>query len=233
MDTLSSAPVIAHAAFADVARKTYDSHHNLEVVRWVPTGAAAVLDVGCGSGGNAAFLARLGLAVDGVTLSPTEAEAARPYCRAVALHNLESGLPGELRGPYDSVLCSHIIEHICFPSALLEDIRARLAPGGRLVAAIPNLLFWKNRLSLIAGRFDYAQGGIMDETHFRWYTLSTMCALLRKHGFEIEHGYGSGGLPLGPLRIPLCGLARHLDLAACRVLPGLFGWQLVVVATAA
>ena len=47
-----------------------------------------MLDVGCGTGGNASLLLDRGCVVDGVTLSGEEAKKARTVCREVWLHNL-------------------------------------------------------------------------------------------------------------------------------------------------
>jgi 2-polyprenyl-3-methyl-5-hydroxy-6-metoxy-1,4-benzoquinol methylase len=213
------------------AARTYDAAHNPEVVRWLPADARLVLDLGCGTGGNAAYLAGRGITVDGVTLSASEAGQARQWCRRVIMHDLELGLPDDTQGPYDAVLCSHVLEHIRFPQKLLGDIHARFRCGGTLIAAVPNLLHYKTRINLLRGRFEYQQGGIMDDTHFRWYTLSTITRLMLEHDFSVERAYGSGGMALGPLRRVVPQICRCIDLAACRLSPGLFGWQLLVVAT--
>jgi 2-polyprenyl-3-methyl-5-hydroxy-6-metoxy-1,4-benzoquinol methylase len=231
IDQSSCGVAVESSVWEPVNGKAYQSAYNDEVVRWVPADTSTVLDLGCGSGGNAAYLSTRGFTVDGVTLSQAEARDAARWCRSVALHNLEHGLPDDLRGPYDTIVCSHVLEHICFPQKLLQDIHRRLNRGGKLILAVPNLLFYRNRLALLRGQFEYEQGGLMDETHFRWYTLTTLTRLLRAHHFDVEHEYGAGSLPLGPLRGPLPTLCRRLDSAACRALPGLFGWQLIVVAT--
>ncbi len=229
MEALSGAVVAGHKG--TVADRNYQSDYNPEIVRWVPDDAATILDVGCGAGGNAAFLARRGVVVDGVTLSGAEADQAGTWCRRVYLHDLEQGLPAEHGGPYDAIICSHVLEHICFPQQLLGDIRSRLRSGGRLVIAVPNLFYFRNRINLLMGRFEYEQGGIMDDTHFRWYTLPTLNRLLATQGFRVLHSYGAGNIPLGPIRKLAPSLCRNADLAACRAIPGLFGAQLLTVAT--
>src|ERR1700733_10659796 len=88
------------------AARTYDAAHNPEVVRWLPADTRLVLDLGCGTGGNAAYLAGRGITVDGVTLSASEAVQARRWCRRVSTHDLELGLPDDTQGSYDAVLCS-------------------------------------------------------------------------------------------------------------------------------
>lgn len=201
------------------------------MIRWIEPEDRTVLDLGCGTGGNARTLTMDGREIDGVTLSADEAALAAGTMRQVVVHNLETGLPKSLPGPYDVVLASHVLEHLCFPSALLQDIRASLAPKGRLVVALPNLLKLNYRLRLLLGRFEYESGGIMDDTHFRWYTFESAQRLLETAGFQIRHAYAEGHLPLGPMRkwLPQTW-AKKLDGFVCRLFPGLFGAQMIYVA---
>ncbi len=211
-----------------VTQKVYQHSGNRPVADLVPADAAVVLDVGCGAGDNARLLQQPGRVIDGVTLSPEEATLAKPDCRNVWLHNLESGLPSEASGPYDAVLCSHVLEHLCFPDALLRDIKRVLRPSGVLVVALPNMLFYRNRWRLFRGYLEYEAGGLMDHTHFRWYTFASAQRLLESAGFVREIARGDGSLPLPGLRrmVPEPILAP-LDRAGTHLFPGLFGFQLL------
>ena len=210
-----------------VAHKTYGGNTNAEVLRAVPSSARTVLDLGCGAGGNAGALAERGAVVDGVTLSEEEAAAARRVCRNVWVYNLAAGLPDEATGPYDCCICTHVLEHICFPEALLAGVRAVLAPGGTLVVALPNLMNYKTRFALMRGRFEYENGGIMDNTHFRWYTFESAQRLFERHGYVVTRAWAEGTFPLKGFRKVLPAVARGVDRAATSVAPGVFGWQLL------
>lgn len=215
-----------------VAQKIYANQGNGSVLRQVPDAAIRVLDVGCGMGDNARFLVGRGHVVDGITLSQTEATAARSFCRRVLVGNLEHGLPSGVDAAYDCCLCSHVIEHICWPERMLADIHRTLLPtGGALIVALPNLLNYKSRLRLLTGDFEYTPSGLMDDTHFRWYTFKSAQAMLRKNGFRIELAFGEGGAPLWPVRRILPRkITRAIDKLADRLSPGLFGNQLIFVA---
>lgn len=211
-----------------VSNKCYQHPGNHPVVDMVPKEARIVLDVGCGAGDNARLLKDRGVTVDGVTLSSTEAEIARDECRRVWLHNLEVGLPEDVAGPYDAVLCSHVLEHICYPEKLLGDLRRVLSPEGSLVAALPNMVFFKNRFRLLCGRIEYEDGGLMDYTHFRWYTFASARGLFERSGFECLTARADGSFPLAGLRRFMPGAWLNLlDRAAVRMMPGLLGYQLL------
>ncbi len=214
-----------------VADKVYANTGNADVLARVPDRCSTVLDVGCGAGDNAQVLSAKGCIVDGLTLSNEEAKFAESFCRRVIVCNLEAGLPPDLLDRYDAAICSHVLEHICFPSKLLSDIRERLTDEGVLIVALPNLLWWKNRIGLLAGRFRYTETGIMDRTHFRWYTYRTGKELLEEHGFSRVTAAVQGEFPGGPLRRRFPRpLQIWMDAIVIKLWPGLFGYQLLYTA---
>ncbi len=214
-----------------VDKKSYKNDGNSGILRYVSASAKTVLDVGCGAGDNARILKDSGKVVDGVTLSPSERDEAEKFCRSVVIHNLENGLPPELSGSYDCVICSHVLEHICWPGKLLSDIRSRLSPQGLLVVALPNLLFYKNRWKIFSGIFEYEETGLMDNTHFRWYSFHSAQELLRRHGFEVQRAEAEGSFPI-PFRRRIIppSLTRPVDEWASTSFPGLFGYQMIFTA---
>src|SRR5215212_8803208 len=113
-----------------VDSKVYSSFLNPPVLALVPTTAKKVLDLGCGTGEHAMYLKQRGTLVDGVTLSASEARIAEKHCRKVYVYDLEEGLPNLSGEVYDCVICSHVLEHIRYPSKLLHDIRPILSETG-------------------------------------------------------------------------------------------------------
>lgn len=210
----------------------YDSPSNeslLKLVEGVKPGRA--LDCGCGAGGNARVLASLGWQVDGVTLSPAEQSSAQRYCRKVLVANLENGIPDELTDKYDLIVMSHVLEHLVGSSTLLKLAAGLLAPNGVLAVALPNVVFFKQRLKILFGNFNYESQGIMDSTHVRFYTFQTGRELLESNGYRVIAAKGDGGIPQpGLRRILPKSLTEGIDRLGCRSLPGLFSWQLLYLA---
>jgi hypothetical protein len=87
--------------------------------------------------------------------------------------------------------------------------------------------YWHVRWELLRGRWNYAEAGIMDETHLRWFTRATWRKLLEGSGFEIE--IDEVALSLLPkehlLRNALGGgaILNTLKKFSERALPGLVG----------
>ena len=216
----------------NIKDKSYHNTGNSDVLKWLSK-SGTVLDIGCGAGDNAKALKPLGYQIDGITISETELAESLPFLRKGYLFNLENGLPCDVcNEQYDYIICSHVLEHICYPEKLLRDIRACLSKNGILVVALPNLFHYKSRLELMKGNFNYASSGIWDNTHFKWYTFSTGKVLLEKNGFEIINATVTGDLPGNSFFSKILSKKMSLKIynGLRRISPGLFGYQLLYTA---
>ncbi|OYZ27498.1 MAG: hypothetical protein B7X82_15020 [Hydrogenophilales bacterium 17-64-65] len=183
--------------------------------------AKTLLDLGCGSGGNLKMFRGIGFDCIGITLSPEEKNEASKHA-PVLIHNLEEGLPNNLNQRFDLVLAAHVLEHIFYPEKLLQDIK-RVGTQGAIIV-IPNLLFWRNRVKLLLGIFEYSNLGIMDYTHCRWYTYKSIQRILATYGFEVLQAEATGGLFQRKSSI-----FRVIDGFLLKTFPGIFGFQFYIV----
>lgn len=194
----------------------------------VPLAARRVLDVGCGDGTLGRHLRdRQGARVTGITWSEAEAARARDGLEQVVVADLDAWEPVPGLGPFEAVVCSHVLEHLRDAGRLLRVLRGLVTPSGVLVVALPNVLFWRQRWEFLRGRFRYGRGGLMDTTHLRFYDGATARELVAGNGWEVTEVAADGGFPGSRFT----GLARPmLDRWAVRWRPGLFGFQLVIAA---
>jgi glycosyltransferase involved in cell wall biosynthesis len=193
-----------------------------------------LLDVGCGEGFFAEQLHNNGNEVTGIDAleSPIHVASMRDYYQT----DLQLGLghvASQLRERvFDKVLILDVLEHLNHPERVLRDIFPLIRPsGGTVVVSVPNVANIFVRLSLLFGKFDYADRGIMDRTHVRFYTRKSARELLESNGYRIVSEYFSiipldRGLrvkPQGPIdRIGSAILKGLTDL-----FPTLFGYQLI------
>jgi hypothetical protein len=132
------------------------------------------------------------------------------------------------------VLLLDILEHLRAPDRILTECREVLDANGQLIVSLPNIANITIRLMLLFGRFDYAERGILDRTHVRFFTRKTARRFLRENGYEIIQERNTVMpvelvLGLSPSSLPLKIINRVLA-GFTRLLPGLLGYQIVMVA---
>lgn len=158
-----------------------------EVVARVQPAGRRILDVGCAAGAMGATMLSAGAAeVAGIEVHPPAAGVARSRLSAVYGYDLDA-MP-ELPYPeryFDVITAADVLEHVRDPVAVLRHLRRWLSDSGRLVCSIPNVRHHSVLLPLLLhGRWDYADAGILDRTHLRFFTVDSMRRLLADAGFE-------------------------------------------------
>ncbi|MCX6356063.1 MAG: class I SAM-dependent methyltransferase [Candidatus Aureabacteria bacterium] len=147
-----------------------------------------VLDVACGLGTVAQAIQSKGYTVWGIERSEAAAREAFPkmsrmiHCDITQLEKVGHEIGGQT---FDYIIFSHILEHLYDPLSILKHYLTFLKPGGRVIVAVPNVAVWTNRLSLLFGRFNYIDTGVMDRTHIRFFTFKTAKELVRAAGCSI------------------------------------------------
>jgi hypothetical protein len=86
---------------------------------------------------------------------------------------------------------------------------------------------------LLLGQFNYGKRGILDMTHTRLFTFSSLRQLLEQRGFDMTASRGiPAPLPLALGDNLLSRLLLAVNNACIRFLPKLFSYQIFVVAAA-
>jgi glycosyltransferase involved in cell wall biosynthesis len=206
----------------------YDSPHTA-TLNIVPTGAK-VLDLGCAGGYMGALLQReRGCQITGVDRFPL---AANVKLSRFIKHDLDAGLPNVKLSEYDYVLLLDVLEHLTSPEAFVDRLGdgMKYCTDTKVIISTPNVGFFIIRWMLLLGQFNYGKRGILDMTHTRLFTFSSLRQLLEQRGFQITF---SRGLPapypvaLGDNRFSRLLLA--VNNACLRLVPSLFSYQMFLV----
>jgi 2-polyprenyl-3-methyl-5-hydroxy-6-metoxy-1,4-benzoquinol methylase len=212
------------------------SSHSVILARLGDGRGRSALDVGAADGYLAERLTAQGWSVTALERDPELAARARGRCKEVVVADLASAAP-LLHGPFDAIVYGDVLEHLSDPRAALLALDQTLAPGGTVIVSVPNVAHLWVRLSLLIGRFDYADRGILDRTHLRFFTRRTLVAFLREAGLTV------GELTVTPVPLPLVVPERWhgawlrglhgWSARAARGWPGGLAYQFVAVCRAA
>ena len=166
----------------------YTSHSLLLAALPADGRGRALLDLGCSDGYLGEILARRGYRVTGVDL-PRERRDRFPRSVRLVEADLDEGVP-PLGERFDFIVCADVLEHLREPEARLLELRRMLAPGGRLLASLPNSGHAWFRWNVLLGRFPQDDRGLFDRTHLHFYTWRGWVELFARSGFSVERQIG-------------------------------------------
>ncbi|RMG42423.1 MAG: class I SAM-dependent methyltransferase [Candidatus Dadabacteria bacterium] len=136
---------------------------------------------------------------------------------------------------FDLILLLDVLEHMTDPFAFYHDIFNYLKPGGKVLVSLPNVAHWSVRLPLLFGVFNYSERGILDKTHFQFFTRKRFKKLLLSHP---EARIVSTSASIEPVEFllpnsvwnnPIFLAISTLRLRLAQLLPGFFAYQHLAV----
>lgn len=134
-----------------------------------------LLDVGCGSGEWLFHEKLRGHEVWGLEVDARAVEVAKAHGLNVVRDFSE--LPD---GYFDQVRLSHVLEHTPSPTEMMQAVKRKLAPGGRMEILVPNAEGAKFRKLMPVSRVTDVP------RHLYFFSEATMRLLLQKTGYDIE-----------------------------------------------
>jgi 2-polyprenyl-3-methyl-5-hydroxy-6-metoxy-1,4-benzoquinol methylase len=191
-----------------------------------------VLDIGTASGTLARMCQDHSLQLFGVEPNPDWARLASPLYEKIFVGFIQDAESEFLTG-YNVVVLGDVLEHLPMPEVILQTLVSLQPSGSMFLISVPNIANIWVRLNLLVGNFNYADRGILDRTHLRFFTRNTLSAMLKNTGLEI--------LSINVTPIPLELVSgfflstpgRWLHAIFARLtalLPTLLGYQFVVQA---
>jgi 2-polyprenyl-3-methyl-5-hydroxy-6-metoxy-1,4-benzoquinol methylase len=175
---------------------SYFGQQRREMLAYIPPMVKRVLEVGCGNGSFAAYLkSQRSVQVVAIEAYPAAAEAARPRVDELICASIEEAAPQLAGAHFDCVVFNDVLEHLVDPWAALRQVRPLLNDGGHVVASIPNMRYFPVLKELILrSQWEYQQQGVLDRTHLRFFTNSSMRQLFTSTGFEVQTLEGINGV---------------------------------------
>lgn len=181
--------------------------------------AKFILDIGCSRGTlGEAIKKEKKVIIYGMDISAIAIKKAKDKIDKAFCFNIEKDLkdwPIEIKNKkFDAIIISEILEHLFYPEKLLENIKEMSHPETEIIITVPNVLFWKNRMKILSGRFDYEDQGLMDRGHIHFFTWRSLQQLLEELGYNI------------------ITTKHHIPTRGTKILgiffPGLFAYQFIL-----
>lgn len=144
-----------------------------------------VLDVGCGAGTTALFLANFGYDVEGIDISPQAVKSAILSARFLGLSRnikfkvVDLNVCKLSNKKYDIVICLEVLEHIQNDGRLLNSLCNAVKAGGLLILSVP--LSTAPLMNFEVGKkFDKEVG------HLRRYSEDEIISMLTERGMTVK-----------------------------------------------
>lgn len=170
----------------------YFNNVNPDLLDRLPLNARTVVEIGCGSGSLAqAYRARNpACRYIGVELFEAAAQAAEAVTHQVICGNIEDAgtqraLADATRASADLFIFGDVLEHLQNPWQVLQQLHAHATDDAHLIACIPNVAHWSLLLQQLQGQWNYADAGLLDRTHLRFFTLDSAIDMLRTSGWQV------------------------------------------------
>lgn len=217
----------------------YSSHQ--QIASWLdrhkreltPDRPCVVYDIGCAQGFLGQLLSSESFVLYGMDLDINAVTQARTFYRMVQQVDIEQPPFPEFPQVPDVLVLADVLEHTRHPDVCFRNlIETYLSSGGYVIVSVPNIANIYIRWSLLRGKFDYTDRGILDRTHLRFFTRRSISTLFRFVGLNIDQ------LTTTPIPLPLVNPAfdegrpfwflHRVNALATRLFPTLFGYQIIL-----
>jgi len=181
---------------------------------FVPADVTRVLEVGCGAVRFGQQLKSVrSIEVVGVEQVEEAAAVARTRLDRVVIEDIEKRDLDIPSGYFDALVFNDVLEHLRDPWTVLSRMRRLLRPRGYAIASIPNMRYFEVMKSLLLrAEWRYVDEGVLDRTHLRFFTKSSIHDLFGVTGFDVLRLEGIRGFPF-PWKFAVLNtlLANRLD----------------------
>lgn len=152
--------------------------------------AGRVLEFGCGAGSTMrAYKERnpdsFSLGVEYFEDAAVQARSIFDEVLVADAENIDLSEHGCQEESFDLIIYGDVLEHFVDPWQTLDKHLKYLKTGGAVCACIPNASHWSVILGLLNGEFQYQDSGLLDRTHLRFFTFSSIKELMENSGLVI------------------------------------------------
>lgn len=205
---------------------------NVKLLEAIPHDAKRVLELGCAKGllGQKFKERHPGVYWHGIDISADAAQHAASVLDQVDVLDLDAQdlvFSGE---KFDTIVMGDLLEHLKNPTRVLDALYEITKPDACVVCCVPNMSHYSVLQRMVAGDISYDRNGLLDQTHLRFYSPSSLFKLLLDSGWipNMKDHY-STDLPQSALTLGLIEAAKDMGLPPATAARNLSLYQMIVV----
>ncbi len=165
----------------------YYTSERLEIFPFIPRNVKKTLDVGCGTGKFSKLLKEdRDIETWGIEAVEPVAQDAKKNIDHVLTGTYETVCDDLPLNYFDCIFFNDVLEHMLCPEACLLRIKENLRENGVLIASIPNVRHISVLKEIMIRKdWHYREFGILDKTHFRFFTKKSIIRMFHECGYDI------------------------------------------------
>ncbi|MGN7457235.1 methyltransferase domain-containing protein [Paenibacillus pasadenensis] len=177
------------------AYSCYIRHEIISAIQAHPEARIRVLEVGCACGGTLLNIKHLykNVELHGIELNEHSAKIAATFAQ-VRADNIEQQMSYD-EGYFDYIIFADVLEHLINPWLVVRNMKRYLKPRGQMLVSLPNVMHISILQDLLNGKWEYADAGLLDRTHMRFFTKQQLVEMFNDAGFS-QVDLGSSRIPL-------------------------------------
>jgi glycosyltransferase involved in cell wall biosynthesis/2-polyprenyl-3-methyl-5-hydroxy-6-metoxy-1,4-benzoquinol methylase len=178
--------------------KKYDFSLDLEtdnsnsiILRWIKP-QSTVLEFGPAHGRMTKFLKEnLQCNITIIERDVESGTAAARYANRALMGEVEGDIESghwlqKLQGcTFDYIIFADVLEHLHNPAEILARATGLLSANGSIIISIPNIAHNSILIELWKNRFEYRSVGLLDETHLRFFSRTSLTKLVHQAGLQV------------------------------------------------
>jgi len=170
-------------------KNRYYSYIRTELVNFIPENTEKLLEIGAASGDTLIYILEKKLASEVVGVDLIEIPESNQQNKAISKFIIADLDKTKLEFPkknFDVILAGDVFEHLKDPWKQLNELSVFLKDKGLIICSLPNFRNYKVLFNIVfRGDFKYAEKGILDKTHLRFFCKKNMINFFKTCGFEI------------------------------------------------
>jgi len=171
----------------EIKETKYYKNTRTEMLKFIPNSVKKSLEIGCGEGNFSAQLVNKGIETWAIEPNNLAVKKAKKKLYKVIKGTIDNKLDELPDNYFDVIILNDVLEHLLYPWDDLKRIKNKLKKEGVVVTSIPNVRYSKNVFNFFFKKdWEYKESGILDATHFRFFTKKSIKSLYQKSGYSVH-----------------------------------------------